>query len=106
MSKEKKIKPDQLSNDSIQPLIDWCEENKGQGGSGPNARGGISQVMEQYTQLTGETPPRCQFQRWLHPKKTKRTQPGLGTGLVLLFIMVRLTGKTFRIEKDAITGEA
>jgi hypothetical protein len=101
----KKCKPDQLSNDTIQPLIDWCEMNKSVGGNrkaGAEFKSGIAEVMRRFTEITGETPPRCQFQRWLKPDKKQRTQPGFGTGLILMMIFEAIT----RQQKEHVARAA
>lgn len=87
----KKIKPEELSHENLQPLIDWCEANKSKGGFGPDRKSGIAEVMRRFTEITGETPTRTEFQRWLRPAKADRVQPRFGTGLILVRIHKEIT---------------
>lgn len=78
--KEKKMKPDELSNAALQPLIDHCEK-----------RAGVSEVIKIYKEITGIKPNPADFYRWLNPDKKERVQPRLGVGLILVEIHKRLS---------------
>jgi hypothetical protein len=75
-----KLNPEKLSSEALQPLINWCDEQRMERPSG------FVKVADRYNELTGEKKPRCEFQRWLAKEEKDRVQTRFGVGLILLKI--------------------
>ena len=79
-----KLNPEKLSSEALQPLINWCDDQRMERPSG------FVKVADRYNELTGEKKPRCEFQRWLSKEKAERVQTRFGVGLILLKIAEEL----------------
>jgi len=73
----KTITPDEQSADQLQPVADYCAEN----------RGAMADLVRAYGRLCGradEKTVRRQVEQWLDSDEDRRVQPSLGAGLLLL----------------------
>lgn len=54
------------------------------------AAGNARRLAERLTKVTGENVYRQSIEGWIHPDPTKRVQPRLGMGLIMLATVKRL----------------
>lgn len=64
-----------LANAQIDPIAEWADAERGR----------KKKIVERVQSLAGESPPgRTLIELWLHPDHSKRTNPTLPNGLLLM----------------------
>jgi hypothetical protein len=82
------------ANRALQHIIKYCAEN----------RGTMTDIQREFNRRTKQDLGHLPFVRWLHQDPAKRTEPLLGTGLLLIEVGNKIIEKRRREQAKAETG--